>query len=131
MFASDAKSRWAADWINWPGFDTLWTNVFRDLLPRGTGSEATASFDSANRDLVVDYRLSNPASAPATPPDIFVIGKSIGGGIPSGAYGLTHEVAAMVRNHPEADLIDVGGVGGTLAGNSLSDRKSTRLNSSH
>ena len=53
-------------------------------------------------------------------PDIFVIGKSIGGGIPSGAYGLTHEVAAMIDNHPEADLIDVGGVGGTLAGNSLS-----------
>jgi glutamate-1-semialdehyde 2,1-aminomutase len=53
-------------------------------------------------------------------PDIFVIGKSIGGGIPSGAYGLTHEVAAMIENHPEADLIDVGGVGGTLAGNSLS-----------
>ena len=53
-------------------------------------------------------------------PDIFIIGKSIGAGIPSGAYGLTHEVAAMVANHPEADLVDVGGVGGTLAGNSLS-----------
>ena len=53
-------------------------------------------------------------------PDIFVIGKSIGGGIPSGAYGITEEVAAMVREHPDADLIDVGGVGGTLAGNVLS-----------
>lgn len=53
-------------------------------------------------------------------PDIFIIGKSIGAGIPSGAYGLTHEVAALVSGHPEADLVDVGGVGGTLAGNSLS-----------
>lgn len=53
-------------------------------------------------------------------PDIFVIGKSIGGGIPSGAYGITTEVADMVRAHPEADLVDVGGVGGTLAGNALS-----------
>ena len=53
-------------------------------------------------------------------PDIFVIGKSIGGGIPSGAYGITTEVAGMVRAHPEADLVDVGGVGGTLAGNALS-----------
>lgn len=53
-------------------------------------------------------------------PDIFIIGKSIGAGIPSGAYGITNEVAAAVRNHPEADIIDVGGVGGTLAGNSLS-----------
>jgi glutamate-1-semialdehyde 2,1-aminomutase len=53
-------------------------------------------------------------------PDIFVIGKSIGGGIPSGAYGLSADVADAVRNHPEADLVDVGGVGGTLAGNALS-----------
>jgi glutamate-1-semialdehyde 2,1-aminomutase len=53
-------------------------------------------------------------------PDIFVIGKSIGGGIPCGAYGITEAVADAVRNHPEADLVDVGGVGGTLAGNVLS-----------
>jgi glutamate-1-semialdehyde 2,1-aminomutase len=53
-------------------------------------------------------------------PDIFVIGKSIGGGIPSGAYGITHEIAERIADHPEADLVDVGGVGGTLAGNVLS-----------
>jgi glutamate-1-semialdehyde 2,1-aminomutase len=53
-------------------------------------------------------------------PDILVIGKSIGGGIPSGAYGISHDVAHMIEAHPEADLIDVGGVGGTLAGNALS-----------
>ncbi len=53
-------------------------------------------------------------------PDILVIGKSIGGGIPSGAYGITREVADLVESHPEADLVDVGGVGGTLAGNALS-----------
>jgi glutamate-1-semialdehyde 2,1-aminomutase len=53
-------------------------------------------------------------------PDILVIGKSIGAGIPSGAYGISHDVAAAIAQHPEADLIDVGGVGGTLAGNSLS-----------
>lgn len=53
-------------------------------------------------------------------PDIFVIGKSIGGGIPSGAYGITTAVADSVAGHPDADLIDVGGVGGTLAGNVMS-----------
>jgi glutamate-1-semialdehyde 2,1-aminomutase len=53
-------------------------------------------------------------------PDIFVIGKSIGGGIPSGAYGISRAVADAVNAHPEADLVDVGGVGGTLAGNALS-----------
>jgi glutamate-1-semialdehyde 2,1-aminomutase len=53
-------------------------------------------------------------------PDILVIGKSIGGGIASGAYGISQDVAELVGAHPEADLIDVGGVGGTLAGNALS-----------
>ena len=53
-------------------------------------------------------------------PDIFVIGKSIGGGIPSGAYGLTQELADRITADQGADLVDVGGVGGTLAGNVLS-----------
>jgi glutamate-1-semialdehyde 2,1-aminomutase len=53
-------------------------------------------------------------------PDVFVIGKSIGGGIPSGAYGISADVATRIAEHPEADLVDVGGVGGTLAGNALS-----------
>lgn len=56
-------------------------------------------------------------------PDIFIIGKSIGGGIPSGAYGITEEVARRITSHTdagEADIVDVGGVGGTLAGNALS-----------
>jgi glutamate-1-semialdehyde 2,1-aminomutase len=53
-------------------------------------------------------------------PDIFVIGKSIGGGIPTGAYGITQAIADQVNAHPDADLVDVGGIGGTLAGNALS-----------
>jgi glutamate-1-semialdehyde 2,1-aminomutase len=53
-------------------------------------------------------------------PDVLVIGKSIGGGVPSGAYGLTEELARRVQGDPYADLVDVGGVGGTLAGNALS-----------
>ena len=53
-------------------------------------------------------------------PDIVTIGKSIGGGIPCGAYGITQEIASRIARHDEADLVDVGGVGGTLAGNVLS-----------
>lgn len=56
-------------------------------------------------------------------PDIAIIGKSIGGGIPIGAYGLSESVAAEVLARSasgEADIVDVGGVGGTLAGNALS-----------
>ena len=53
-------------------------------------------------------------------PDIVTIGKSIGGGIPSGAYGITKELADKATKQTGADLVDVGGVGGTLSGNALS-----------
>jgi glutamate-1-semialdehyde 2,1-aminomutase len=52
-------------------------------------------------------------------PDMLVIGKTIGGGIPAGTYGMTAEVADRIRaSMPERT--DVGGVGGTLAGYALS-----------
>jgi glutamate-1-semialdehyde 2,1-aminomutase len=53
-------------------------------------------------------------------PDLVTIGKAIAGGVPAGAYGVSAEVAERVASHREADLIDTGGVGGTLAGNALS-----------
>jgi glutamate-1-semialdehyde 2,1-aminomutase len=53
-------------------------------------------------------------------PDIVTIGKSIAGGIPIGAYGVSAELAAAIYADKEADIEDVGGVGGTLAGNALS-----------
>lgn len=56
----------------------------------------------------------------ALEPDVFVIGKSIAGGIPTGAYGLSAEFAEQVLSRTDLDLVDMGGVGGTLAGNPLS-----------
>jgi glutamate-1-semialdehyde 2,1-aminomutase len=48
------------------------------------------------------------------------IGKAIAGGIPIGAYGVSAALADRIAALDEADLVDVGGVGGTLAGNALS-----------
>ena len=53
-------------------------------------------------------------------PDVLVIGKAIGGGIPTGSYGLSGELAERVLARRDLDLVDMGGVGGTLAGNPLS-----------
>ena len=53
-------------------------------------------------------------------PDVVVIGKAIGGGVPIGAYGVSAAVAERIDGLQDADLEDVGGVGGTLAGNALS-----------
>ncbi len=53
-------------------------------------------------------------------PDVFVIGKAIAGGIPTGTYGLSESFAERVLERTDLDLVDMGGVGGTLAGNPLS-----------
>lgn len=53
-------------------------------------------------------------------PDVVVVGKTIGGGVPIGAFGMTDALADEVERRIELEDIDVGGVGGTLAGNALS-----------
>jgi glutamate-1-semialdehyde 2,1-aminomutase len=53
-------------------------------------------------------------------PDILVFGKAIGGGIPGAAYGFSQEVADRIAAKQNLEDCDVGGVGGTLAGNALS-----------
>jgi glutamate-1-semialdehyde 2,1-aminomutase len=53
-------------------------------------------------------------------PDLMTIGKAIAGGVPIGAYGMTDEVAARILEETVWEAADVGGVGGTLAGNALS-----------
>jgi glutamate-1-semialdehyde 2,1-aminomutase len=53
-------------------------------------------------------------------PDMLTIGKPIAGGIPTGAYGMSDEVASRVLEQTFWERADVGGIGGTLAGNALS-----------
>ncbi|MFI5892038.1 transaminase [Actinoplanes sp. NPDC051513] len=53
-------------------------------------------------------------------PDVLTIGKAIGGGIPVGAYGLSASLADSLSSRGDLDLVDMGGVGGTLAGNPVS-----------
>jgi glutamate-1-semialdehyde 2,1-aminomutase len=52
-------------------------------------------------------------------PDFVVIGKTIGGGVPVAAYGMSGSVAKALEEKLDRDSIDVGGVGGTLSGSSL------------
>ena len=53
-------------------------------------------------------------------PDVLTIGKALAGGIPCGAYGLSAELADKISARDDLDLVDMGGVGGTLAGNPIS-----------
>ena len=53
-------------------------------------------------------------------PDILTIGKAIAGGLPTGTFGMTEEIAASITSKTSREIIDTGGIGGTLAGNALS-----------
>ncbi len=74
VFTSDAKSRWAASWVTWPGFDTFWINVTRDLLSRAEQTEAHAELDPATNELTVTYRTLADAPPSARVPPVFVLG---------------------------------------------------------
>jgi glutamate-1-semialdehyde 2,1-aminomutase len=52
-------------------------------------------------------------------PDMFVIGKPIGGGMPAAVYGMTSDVATRLEVLMTSNEVDVSGVGGTLTGNAL------------
>jgi len=53
-------------------------------------------------------------------PDIVTIGKTLGAGIPSAAFGMSADVAQRIVDLTDWHNSDVGGTGGTLAGNALS-----------
>ena len=53
-------------------------------------------------------------------PDIVTIGKTLGAGIASAAYGFSAELSDRIYANTDWKNADVGGVGGTLAGNALS-----------
>jgi Ca-activated chloride channel homolog len=132
VFASDAKARWAADWVTWKGYDKFWANLSRDLLPHSQAGEAAVAYDSASGDLVVDYRLGRDVDEPSQIPGIFAFGpdgfqrsvavKKVAAGtfrgrLPIGARQGLFRVRPLVESRafpeaglyrPEAELADYG-----------------------
>jgi glutamate-1-semialdehyde 2,1-aminomutase len=53
-------------------------------------------------------------------PDMLTLGKPLAGGIPAAIYGFTKDVAERFQARLNVEDSDVGGIGGTLAGNALS-----------
>src|SRR4051794_7580440 len=102
------------------------TNIGIVLPEDGFLEGLRAACDDTETLLIVDetHTLSaGPGGCTAAwslQPDLVTLGKAIAGGLPIGAYGVSDDVAARIEALEEADLMDVGGVGGTLAGNALS-----------
>jgi glutamate-1-semialdehyde 2,1-aminomutase len=53
-------------------------------------------------------------------PDLLTIGKPLAAGVPAAAYGFSADVAARVQAEITDEVVDTGGIGGTLAANVLS-----------
>ncbi len=86
-FTSDAKARWAAEWMAWPGYAKFWVQTVRGLLRKGGPAvfEVTRSESGDTLDIRVDavtpdgaFRNRLPITIHARTPD-----------------GITHTVAAV------------------------------------
>jgi len=91
---------------------------FHDALRRitqETGTlliiDETHTICTGPRGYTGEYRLK---------PDILTLGKPLAGGVPAAVYGFTQEVADNFHARLNLEDSDVGGIGGTLAGNALS-----------
>ena len=52
-------------------------------------------------------------------PDFVIVGKTIGGGVPVGAFGMSDEIADRLSAVIDGHEVDVSGIGGTLSGSAL------------
>ncbi len=73
VFTSDAKGRWAADWLGWDGYDKFWSNLVRDLLPRSEPQESSIHYDEARDVLLAEYRIE-AGRGRAVAPELYVFG---------------------------------------------------------
>ena len=57
-FTSDASSRWASDWLNWPGYASFWSQAVRWSITSGNSSNIEARIVQRGEEavLVVDVR---------------------------------------------------------------------------
>jgi len=55
-FTSDAKSRWAAEWLTWPGYGKFWTQVVRQTMRKSDtrGIQVAVSRDGKLAEISVD-----------------------------------------------------------------------------
>jgi uncharacterized membrane protein/uncharacterized protein YegL len=55
-FMSDAKSKWAADWVRWPGFGQFWAQVVRDIMrtTQHRGAETTLAVKGDQGRILID-----------------------------------------------------------------------------
>jgi glutamate-1-semialdehyde 2,1-aminomutase len=98
------------------------------ILPEPGYHEALRELTRENGTLLVIDETHTICAGPggytgahALEPDLLTIGKAIAGGVAAAAYGMSADIAQRVSDYMATiEVSDVGGLGGTLAGNALS-----------
>ena len=78
-FTSDAKARWASDWLEWPGYGKFWTQLVRDTMRKTTLSnfQAEITKDKGVAHLAIDALNENGAFLNELDSDISLIGPDL------------------------------------------------------
>ena len=78
-FTSDAKARWASDWLEWPGYGKFWTQLVRDTMRKTTLSnfQAEITKDKGIAHLAIDALSENGAFLNELDSDISLIGPDL------------------------------------------------------
>lgn len=78
-FTSDAKARWASDWLEWPGYGKFWTQLVRDTMRKTTLSnfQAEITKDKGLAHLSIDALNENGEFLNELDSDISLIGPDL------------------------------------------------------
>jgi hypothetical protein len=60
-FTSDAKSRWAAEWLSWPGFSKFWAQVVRHAMRKSEAKGVVVQVEQKERKATVTLDAVNAA----------------------------------------------------------------------
>ncbi len=60
-FTSDAKSRWASDWLRWPGYPQFWAQLVRDIMrsAQSRGTETSLTIQGQQGKILIDSTDDN------------------------------------------------------------------------
>lgn len=59
-FTSDAKTRWAAEWLTWPGYSKFWAQIVRHAMRKSEAKGIVVQVDQKNRRATISLDSIDP-----------------------------------------------------------------------
>ena len=108
-FTSDVKNRWAANWIEWPGYGKFWAQQVRDLMRRDSGEEFDFRVVREGGEAVIRLSVLTPDG------NFSQRSGAAGQGNPAGRQPIHRRARADGRRHlPDSSTLRQVGASGAL-----------------